>query len=182
MKNMKTKTAEKYLKEPYARVLTPDEDGRFVAEILEFEGCFTDGETETEALRKLDEVAKNWIELRLKKKQPIPEPIARYEMSGKFALRLPQSLHTKAAIMAEKEGVSLNTFIVSAIASRLGMIDLHQRLIEELNDSYQQRIKELDKRVAQLQAGGTREVYVQPQALLSSQTPIIQVLETAKTQ
>ncbi len=133
---MKNKTAEDYLKEPYARILTPDEDGGFVAEILEFEGCFTEGKTAVEALENLDEVAKSWIELRLSKKTPIPEPMASYEMSGKFALRLPQSLHSKAAIMAERDGVSLNTFIVSAISMKVGAQDLFNRLLNELKSRF----------------------------------------------
>jgi predicted RNase H-like HicB family nuclease len=137
---MKNKTAEDYLKEPYARILTPDEDGGFLAEILEFEGCFTDGKTAVEALKNLDKVAKSWVELRLSKKISIPEPIARYEMSGKFALRLPQSLHSKAAIMAEKDGVSLNTFIVSAIATKVGAQDLFNRLLNELKSRLTQPV------------------------------------------
>lgn len=142
--NKKNKTAEDYLREPYARILTPDEDGNFVAEILEFEGCFTDGKTATEALEKLDKAAKSWIEIKLSKKQSIPEPMASYQMSGRFALRLPQSLHSKAAMMAERDSVSLNTFIVSAIASRVGMQDLHSRLLKDLKEFRDSQIHALN--------------------------------------
>lgn len=151
---MKNKTTEDYLKEPYARILTPDGDGGFVAEILEFEGCFTEGKTVVEALENLDKVAKSWIELKLSKKSPIPEPIASYEMSGKFALRLPQSLHSKAAVMAERDGVSLNTFIVSAIATKVGAQDLFTRLL-----------KEFEVRTSQLLTSGTLRVLMQNQGV-----------------
>ena len=39
---------------------------------------------------------------------------------GKVALRLPKSLHRQAAQLAARDGVSLNQFLVSAIAERVG--------------------------------------------------------------
>lgn len=169
----KTKTAEDYLKEPYARILTPDEDGRFLAEILEFEGCFTDGKTAMEALKNLDKVARSWIEFRLSKKIPIPEAIARYEMSGKFALRLPQSLHSKAAIMAEKDSVSLNTFIVSAVAAKVGAKDLYSRLVKDLRE-----FRDLESRTHQSLAGANVTVLVQQPSYLPPDNKI-RLLEEA---
>ena len=44
-------------------------------------------------------------------------------MSGKWVQRVPQSLHAKLAARAEKEGVSLNTLVVSLIAEGLGRRD-----------------------------------------------------------
>lgn len=126
-----TNTIEEYLKKPYARILTPDEDGNFVAEILEFEGCYAEGKTQVRALKNLEKVARSWIETRLEENLFIPEPFAYFEMSGRFALRLPQSLHTKAAIMAERDGVSLNTFIVNAVAATVGAQDLFGRLLQK---------------------------------------------------
>src|SRR4030042_3075706 len=41
-------------------------------------------------------------------------------MSGKWVQRVPKSLHAKLAAKAEKEGVSLNTLVVSLIAEGLG--------------------------------------------------------------
>jgi len=37
--------SKEILRKPYARVLVPDENGGFFAEILEFPGCFAEGET-----------------------------------------------------------------------------------------------------------------------------------------
>lgn len=127
---MDINTASDYLKRPYARVLTPDEDGGFIAEILEFEGCFTEGDTAAKALKSLEKIAIAWIETRLEERLHIPEPFAIAEMSGKFALRMPQSLHTKAAILAERDGVSLNTFIVSAVATAVGAHDVLARVLK----------------------------------------------------
>ena len=132
----KKRLAKDYLKEPYTRVIVPDEDGAYVAEILEFEGCFADGSTPAEALRNLDKVATMWIAARLDADQFIPEPQGNLEMSGRFALRMPQSLHQKAAIFAEREGVSLNTFIVNALAGSVGIMDFIDRYAKPRMDQF----------------------------------------------
>jgi len=41
-------------------------------------------------------------------------------MSGKWVQRVPKILYAKLAAKAEKEGVSLNTLVVSLIAEGLG--------------------------------------------------------------
>ncbi len=115
---------------PYTRILTQDEDGVFIAEILEFQGCYAEGTTPNKALSNLEKVAKAWVNARRKQGLHIPEPSGDQEMSGRFALRLPRGLHTKAAIFAEREGVSLNTFFVGAIAAAVGSKDLVGHLVE----------------------------------------------------
>ncbi|MDQ3747878.1 MAG: type II toxin-antitoxin system HicB family antitoxin [Acidobacteriota bacterium] len=136
---MTTKTLDEYLKEPYGRLLIQDDDGTFAAEIVEFSGCFSQGETADEAMKNLDEAARNWIEETIRLGKPIPAPIANYEFGGKFALRLPRSLHRKAALMAERDGVSLNTFLVDAIATRVGAHDFYNQLFERLEKRLIQR-------------------------------------------
>jgi hypothetical protein len=42
------------------------------------------------------------------------------DYSGKLVVRLPKSLHRQAALAANREGVSLNQFIVSSIAEQIG--------------------------------------------------------------
>lgn len=41
-------------------------------------------------------------------------------LSGKFVVRLPASLHGQLVKEAEKEGVSLNQFVVAALAGAVG--------------------------------------------------------------
>jgi len=51
----------------------------------------------------------------------VPTPLAAAEdFSGKVVLRVPKSLHCKASRYAEREDVSLNTFLVTAIAQYVG--------------------------------------------------------------
>jgi predicted RNase H-like HicB family nuclease len=140
---MKTKTPKDYLKMPYARLLIPEAEGGYSAEILEFPGCYSSGSTAEEALRNLEDAAINWLEAALSLGQSIPEPSDSGEASGRFALRLPRSIHRKASQMAERDRVSLNTFLIDAIAARVGAQDLYSRLSEDLNT-----------RVSKLEASG----------------------------
>jgi predicted RNase H-like HicB family nuclease len=126
------KNPEDYLKEPYSRILIPEEEGGFSAEILEFPGCFSGGDTLEEAMCNLDEAAKSWIEASLELGQEIPEPFANQGFGGKIALRLPKSLHKQAARLAERDGVSLNQFLVSAIAEHVGAEVLSDQLYEKI--------------------------------------------------
>lgn len=131
---------EDYPKLPYTRILIPDEEtGTYSAEIAEFPGCFAQGETPEEAYKELEEVAKSWIEAALDLGQEIPRPMARYDYSGRFALRLPKSLHREASLAAEREGVSLNQFIVSAISERLGALNLYEKLAEKILQEVQRQ-------------------------------------------
>lgn len=115
------RTAAEYLKQPYGRLVLPDPDGNFAAEILEFPGCIAVGETASEALANLEEVAVDWINAALEQGQNIPEPMENAEFSGRLVLRMAKSLHKKATLYAEREGVSLNQFIVNCIAEQVGM-------------------------------------------------------------
>ena len=124
------KTAEQYLKSPYARILIPQEDHTFFAEILEFPGCFAQGTTPQEAFGNLEEAAKAWIESALDQGQEIPQPSTNEGFSGKLILRLPRSIHRRAARMAERDRTSLNQFLMAAIAERLGAESLYKRMIE----------------------------------------------------
>jgi len=113
-------TANEILQKPYARVLVPESDGRYTAEIMEFPGCVTYGNSATEALNRLESVASDWIGASIEQGQDIPEPMASVDYSGKLALRMPKGLHRRAAICAEREGCSLNQFIVTSVAESVG--------------------------------------------------------------
>lgn len=110
-----------YLKLPYTREIIPDlETATFTGLIREFPGCVTQGDTPSETYELLEDAAAAWIEAALRLGQAIPQPTENEHYSGKFALRLPRSLHKKAAQAAKNDGVSLNQFIVTAIAESTG--------------------------------------------------------------
>jgi len=127
------KTVKDYLQGPYTRVITPDaETGTYTAQVLEFPGCIAEGSTVEEAYERLEEAASGWLEAALDLGQDIPAPILAHDYGGKVALRLPRSLHRQAAVAAERDGTSLNQFIVAAIAEKVGAANLYRNLTERL--------------------------------------------------
>ena len=125
------------LKAPYSRILIPDEDGEsFSAEILEFPGCIAQGNNPTEAFVNLEKAAKAWIQASLDNGLEIPSPAMNQGYSGKIALRIPRSLHRRAAQFAERDATSLNQFLITAIASRIGAEEYHTRLCNSFNNNF----------------------------------------------
>jgi predicted RNase H-like HicB family nuclease len=121
-------TPADYLKKPYGRVLVPEADGTFSAEITEFPGCIATGGTAQEAYSNLEEVAESWLESTLARGQRVPDPVESNFYSGKLVARLPKSLHRKAAMQASRDGVSLNQFIVACIAEHCGARSVQARI------------------------------------------------------
>ena len=127
-----TKPAEEYLRAPYARIITPAEDGTFSAEILEFPGCYAEGNTPEEAFESLEGAAEDWIEAAMDLGQAIPEPSLTQGYSGRVALRMPRSIHRQASRYARRDDTSLNQFLLSAIATRVGAENFFDRLVHRL--------------------------------------------------
>lgn len=105
-----------YLTLDYTVRLKKNSDGTYFAEIEELQGCMTEGDTEEEAVRMIEDAKKAWFEIALKRNINIPEP-ASDEFSGKLNVRLPKFLHRKLNYRAKQEGVSLNTLINATLAS-----------------------------------------------------------------
>ncbi|HOW50992.1 MAG TPA: toxin-antitoxin system HicB family antitoxin [bacterium] len=126
---MKKRTLKGYRELPYTRELVQGEDG-WVAKIKELPGCLSQGDTAEEALKMIDDAMAGWLEVALESGDEIPLPESMQEnYSGRFALRMPKTLHKELAVQAAAEGVSLNTFIVTALAERNPMSRIRQ-LIE----------------------------------------------------
>lgn len=112
------KTLAYYLDLEYTVRLKENEDGTYFAEIEELPGCFTEGETQDEALRMIEDAKKSWLEVAVARSIPISEP-ADTEFSGKLNVRLPKYLHRSLAYKAKQEGVSLNTLISTALSASI---------------------------------------------------------------
>ncbi|MGP8050278.1 MAG: toxin-antitoxin system HicB family antitoxin [Desulfobaccales bacterium] len=125
-------TANEYLRKPYSRTLIPVGDGNYFAEILEFPGCFAEGQSPEEAYRNLEATAESWIEAAEGQGQGIPEPFATRDFSGRLALRIPRSIHKQAARFAERDDTSLNQFLVTSIAARVGAEEIVEHLSKKL--------------------------------------------------
>jgi antitoxin HicB len=124
------KTPEDYIGLPYHLVLVEDEseDGEkgWFAEVEELRGCMSQGRTPEEAVENLRDAMLGWISIALEDGKAIPEPRAETDYSGRLLLRMPKSLHATAAERARHEDVSLNHFIVYALAATVGLSPDHE--------------------------------------------------------
>jgi antitoxin HicB len=118
-----------YLRLPYTISLRPDEDGDWVAEIEELEGCAAHGESQAEALVHIDEAKRLWIEESLSNGQPVPKPSPTEDLpSGRWVQRVPRSLHKNLARLAKVESTSLNQLVVSILSAYVGGTQRHAPL------------------------------------------------------
>jgi antitoxin HicB len=114
------KDLDYYLNLPYTIELIPEPGGGWFVGIKELPGCMTDVDSPEEALREINEIKREWLEIALEEGLTIAEPKLDEEYSGKFNLRVPKSLHRKLAEAAEADGVSLNTYCATALGEAVG--------------------------------------------------------------
>lgn len=115
------KDLQYYLGLPYTVVVRRDEDGDFVARVDELPGCAAHGKDPQEALANLEEAKQLWISESLEAGQSVPEPGAEAALpSGKWVQRVPRSLHRKLALLARREGVSLNQLVTALLSEAVG--------------------------------------------------------------
>lgn len=113
----KSKTLEDYLNASYPYIVYPAEEGGYVGEVEELPGCMTQAETLGELSERIENARHAWIQLAYENGMEIPLPRLEQEYSGKFVIRLPRYLHRQLAEKAEREGVSLNQFVVTLLSS-----------------------------------------------------------------
>jgi antitoxin HicB len=113
-------SVEDYMRRPYVMVVVWDED-YWAATFPELPGLVAAADTWEELQQKIHDAKWSYFEVALETGLPIPEPGESGEpASGRVLLRLPKSLHRQAARAAQRDGVSVNMFLVSAIAKELG--------------------------------------------------------------
>ena len=116
-KQIEQSPLEYYLKLQYPITLYPDIEGGYVAQIKDLPGCLTQGETIEETMTNINEARELWIETAYEAGDNIPLPSTDDSYSGKLMLRMPKSLHRRLSETAEREGVSLNQYIVYLVSS-----------------------------------------------------------------
>jgi len=134
-----------YMNLPYTVEIVPYQDGGFFAKIKELEGCMTEGETLEETLEMLEDAKRAWLEAALEDGLEIPLPESmreKKEYSGRILLRLPKSLHKKLVEAAQKEGVSVNAYIVSLLSERNAERELLNNLIQRLEENSYHSVEE----------------------------------------
>lgn len=113
---MDKKTLDYYfsLKYPFKIETISEEDGGgYTITYKDLPGCISDGETIEELLLNGEDAKRAWIQTAYEKSMEIPEPNSISDkFSGRITLRTPKSLHRDLVEQAEKEGISLNQYIV----------------------------------------------------------------------
>lgn len=117
---MLKKNLEYYMSLPYTITIkkgTGYGEEYWVARVIELPHCITTGSTPEEALTDIEDAKKEWIESNLEDSLPVPEP---FTYTGQYHLRMPPSLHEALTLKSESEDVSLNQYMVMALARAVG--------------------------------------------------------------
>ena len=119
--NKVIKDLEYYAGLPYTIILEKydDQGGYWVARVAELPFCMIHGNTPGEALKDIEEIKMDWIRSNLEEGHPIPEPV-NHNFSGEIRVRMPPTLHRFISDRAMIEEVSLNQFMVMALARAVG--------------------------------------------------------------
>lgn len=96
-----------------------DGESYWVARVEELPDILEFGQTRSEAYDLAIDTIITGHEMCLSKgiSFPPPKKFEEHQTSGRVTLRLPKSLHQRCISESEKEGVSINTYIVTCIAS-----------------------------------------------------------------
>ncbi len=92
------------MQHPYHKVLHGSRSEGFFAEVLELPGCWTDGDTEEDALRNLEEAMTAWLMTAIEHGDPVPAPL---DDDGPCrSVALPEKLYRRLVEHARKSGLS----------------------------------------------------------------------------
>jgi len=126
------KPIEYYLKAVYPVTIYSAPEGGYVAEIEDLPGCITEGETLEEVFQRIEDTRRAWIEIQYEDGAEIPLPRTEQQYSGKFLVRIPKGLHRQLAEQAKREGVSLNQYTETMLATRATLKDVSDQIAERL--------------------------------------------------
>lgn len=123
MSRMSVMKVEDYLELPYTIEVvkdTSEEYSGWFARVVELPGCMTQADSFNELSAMIREAMVAWIETALEDGEPIPMPRTVEDYSGRFVIRIPKTLHKELVETAEREGVSLNTYVNVALGKTVG--------------------------------------------------------------
>jgi antitoxin HicB len=116
---------QELLARPYRMEVRGDPEDGYLATVPELLGCMTAGETPAEALELLRDAMAAWFASAIAHGDPIPEPAegSKDSYSGRFLVRMPKTLHRDLARGAEREGVSLNQYVVVLLSGAVARVE-----------------------------------------------------------
>ena len=104
----------------YPCVLTPLSDvdgGGWLVSYPDLPGCMSDGETPEEAINNGSDAVSTWLAANTEMGRPVPKSSA--DVSGKFLVRVPRSIHSRLITKAQAEGVSMNALVNSVLSKEV---------------------------------------------------------------
>ena len=120
---MEKKSIEYYLslKYPYKIETISEEDGGgYLISYPDLPGCISDGDTIEETLLNGEDAKKSWLKTAFEKSINISEPNSLQDKyCGRITLRTPKSLHKDLVEQAEKEGISLNQYLIYLLSKEM---------------------------------------------------------------
>lgn len=131
------------MKKEYPYIVKPVEQEEYgvnyVVEYLDFPGITGGGDSQEEAVRIANEALDMYMESLESEGKEIPIPTD-FNATGRVTLRLPKSMHIRVIQMAEREGVSLNTYIIDALSQKLHTNALFDEIYNKIANDYLKRI------------------------------------------
>jgi predicted RNase H-like HicB family nuclease len=141
-KTMHLRPLSFYLEQQYPFSVTPDPDGGYFISYPDLPGCMSQVDEPSEIGPAAEEIRTLWLETAHEQGMDIPLPQGGVDYSGKFVVRVPRHLHRRLAESAALEGVSLNQYVVSLLATNDALTRVERHLAET------------DRRVEALAASG----------------------------
>jgi antitoxin HicB len=116
------KQVEYYMSLPYTMTVKhrPEQGGYYVAGYIELPDLAMTGDNPEEAVKELLAEKAEWFETCISLGVKIPLPVEPAKYSGKIVLRMPPSMHEALTRIAELEGISLNQYMLTALARTVG--------------------------------------------------------------
>ncbi len=95
-------------------------DDAYVGEVPAFPGAGGDGPTMEEAVARAQESVRELLAAAQEFGDPIPaSDVEDLQYSGQIRLRMPKSMHCALATAAQREGVSLNQYMVTLLSAQM---------------------------------------------------------------
>ncbi|RJX35953.1 MAG: type II toxin-antitoxin system HicB family antitoxin [Desulfurivibrio sp.] len=98
------------------RVTWSEEDKEYVGLCAEFQSLSWLAQTPEAALKGIRNVVAEAVNDMKENGEPIPEPIASKNYSGKFMVRVPPEVHRSLALQAAESGVSINRLVSTRLS------------------------------------------------------------------
>ncbi|MCW6005275.1 type II toxin-antitoxin system HicB family antitoxin [Micromonospora sp. CPCC 205371] len=99
------------------RVTWSAEDDEFLATCVEFPSLSWLAPSQIEALQGLENLLREVLADMAEQGEQVPQPFADRSYSGKFNVRVGESLHRELAMRAAEDGMSLNQYVLRKLTA-----------------------------------------------------------------